>query len=313
MFGQVVIALLIQIGGLGITSLGVGIIALAGKRTNFRERLLIKEALNYPSFKDVLKLIRWVLILTFSIEAAGAVLCLPLFLREYPLGKAVGISVFHAVAAFNNAGMDIFGRGTSMIPYAGDVALNLITTALIILGGIGFFVITEVARVRKWKKCSLQTKVVLSMTGILLVLGTVLLKLTEGAGITWLGVGRVIAKARSEEQGEVLTTLGAEVVYPEKDMAIRLAHRLTAPHILEYISLSPEIDIMEIALTDKVAGKTVLELDVRKRFGLNIIAVKQEGKLSTEILPTTVLSAVDSLTVIGKTEAIHRFENYLQS
>lgn len=128
-----------------------------------------------------------------------------------------------------------------------------------------------------------------------------------------LGVGRVIAKACSEEHGEVLTTLGAEVVYPEKDMAIRLAHRLTAPHILEYISLSPEIDIMEIALTYKVAGKTVLELDVRKRFGLNIIAVKQEGRLSTEILPTTVLAAQDSLTVIGKTDAIHRFENYLQN
>ena len=128
-----------------------------------------------------------------------------------------------------------------------------------------------------------------------------------------LGVPKVIAKAASAEHGEILEKLGAEVVYPEKDMAIRLAHRLTAPHILEYISLSPEIDIMEIALTDKVAGKTVLELDVRKRFGLNIIAVKQEGKLSTEILPTTVLSAVDSLTVIGKTEAIHRFENYLQS
>ena len=128
-----------------------------------------------------------------------------------------------------------------------------------------------------------------------------------------LGVGRVIAKARSEEQGEVLTTLGAEVVYPEKDMAIRLAHRLTSPHILEYISLSPEIDIMEIALTDKVAGKTVQELDMRKRFGLNIIAVKQNGRLTTEILPTTVLSAADSLTVIGKTEAIHRFEKDLQS
>lgn len=127
-----------------------------------------------------------------------------------------------------------------------------------------------------------------------------------------LGVGRVIAKARSEEQGEVLTTLGAEVVYPEKDMAIRLANRLTAPHILEYISLSPEIDIMEIALTERVAGKSVLELDVRKRFGLNIIAVKQAGILSTEILPTTVLSAKDSLTVIGRTDAIHTFEAYLQ-
>lgn len=186
-FGQVVVACLIQIGGLGITSLGVGIIALAGQRINFRERVLIKEALNYSSFKDVMRLIRWVLILTFSIELAGTLLCLPLFLREYPLWEALGISIFHAIASFNNAGLDIFGHGMSMIPYAGDVALNLVTALLVIMGGIGFFVITEVARVRKWRKCSLQTKVVLSMTGILLVSGTVLLKLTEGKNITWLG------------------------------------------------------------------------------------------------------------------------------
>lgn len=196
-FGQVVVACLIQIGGFGITSFGVGIIALTGQYVNFREKVLIKEALNYPSFKDLMKLIHGVLILTFCIETAGALLCLPLFLREYPFWKALGISVFHSIASFNNAGLDIFGRGNSMVPYAGNAALNLITAVLIVLGGIGFFVIMEVARTRKWKKCSLQTKVVLSMTGILIVLGTVLLKLTEGNGITWLGAFFTSVTART--------------------------------------------------------------------------------------------------------------------
>ena len=127
-----------------------------------------------------------------------------------------------------------------------------------------------------------------------------------------LGVKRVIAKAKSEEQGEVLTTLGAEVVYPEKDMAMRLANKLIAPHVLEYISLSEDIDIMEIALTERVSGKTVLELNLRQQFGLNIIAVEQNDKLTADVRPDMVLQAGDIIAVIGRPGQIKAFENYLQ-
>ena len=127
-----------------------------------------------------------------------------------------------------------------------------------------------------------------------------------------LGVKRVVTKAQSEEQGEVLTTLGAEVVYPEKDMATRLANKLIAPHVLEYISLSEDIDIMEIALTDKVAGKTVLELNLRQQFGLNIIAVEQNDKLTADVRPGMTLQEGDTIAVIGRPEQIRAFENYLQ-
>lgn len=127
-----------------------------------------------------------------------------------------------------------------------------------------------------------------------------------------LGVKRVIAKAKSEEHGEVLKTLGAEVVYPEKDMAVRLAGKLMAPHVLEYISLSEDIDILEIALTSKVSGKTVLELDLRRQFGLNIIAVEQNDRLTADVRPDMVLQAGDTIAVIGKPGQIKAFENYLQ-
>lgn len=127
-----------------------------------------------------------------------------------------------------------------------------------------------------------------------------------------LGVKRVIAKAKSEEQGEVLTTLGAEVVYPEKDMAMRLANKLIAPHVLEYISLSEDIDIMEIALTERVSGKTVLELNLRQQFGLNIIAVEQNDRLTADVRPDMVLQEGDTIAVIGKPGQIKAFENYLQ-
>lgn len=127
-----------------------------------------------------------------------------------------------------------------------------------------------------------------------------------------LGVPKVIAKATSREQGEVLEMLGAEVVYPERDMALRLAGKLISPNILEYISLSDKIDIMEIKLSEKVEGKTVLDLNLRSRYGLNIIARRHGETISTDILPGMILHASDSITVIGKTASIRKFEDDLQ-
>lgn len=126
-----------------------------------------------------------------------------------------------------------------------------------------------------------------------------------------LGVKKVIAKAKTPEQGCVLEKIGAEVVYPEKDMAVRLANRLVSPQTMEYISLSEEIDITEIILTEKVNGITVAKLDIRKRFGLNIIAIKHNESIITEITPDTVLYTNDNLVVIGKRVNVEKFENHI--
>lgn len=126
-----------------------------------------------------------------------------------------------------------------------------------------------------------------------------------------LGVKRVISKAQTEDQGSLLELMGAEVVYPEHDMAVRLAGKLLAPHILEYISLSSEIDIMEIKLTKRVENMSVIDLNIRGNFGLNIIAIKHNGEITTEIYPTTIFSMDDTITVIGNRNAVHRFEDYL--
>ena len=186
-FGQVVIILLIQIGGLGITTLGAGLIALLGGRLNQRENTLVKEALNYPTWNGIKPLIRAVLILDISIELLGAVLYFISFIREYPLGRAVWMSVFHSISAFNNAGFDILGRGNSIGDYTYDVYFNLVTCLMIILGGLGFFVIRELLLHRRGERFSLHTKIVLAMTSTLLVGGTLILKLIEGSSITWLG------------------------------------------------------------------------------------------------------------------------------
>ncbi|MBQ8400952.1 MAG: H(+)-transporting ATPase [Clostridia bacterium] len=196
-FGQVVLLFLIQIGGLGITSIGVGILALTGQRLNFRERLLIKEALNYPTLKGVWSLIRLVLGFTLGVELAGAAATFCILIREYSVGRAAWLSVFHSITAFNNAGIDVFGRGDNLIPYAYNVPMNLVTCALIILGGIGFFVVRDLWMGRRTRRYTLHTRVVVAMTAVLLVAGTVLIKITEGDGITWLGAFFASVTART--------------------------------------------------------------------------------------------------------------------
>lgn len=178
--GQTLLAVLIQIGGLGVTAIGAGVILLVGRKMDLKSRTLVREAMNLDSGRGVAHFIRDVFVTTLIIEAIGALLSFTVFVQDYPLPRAIAISLFHSVAAFNNSGFDILGGGTSLIPYQDDVALNLITAALVILGGIGFLVIRELLTTRfRWKRFSMHTKVVLSVSGALLAGGTLLLYLTE--------------------------------------------------------------------------------------------------------------------------------------
>ena len=579
-FGQTVLAILIQLGGLGFATISMGIVMLAGHKIFLKQRTLVKESLNYSSMGGIVPLLKSVFAVTLIIECVGALLSFTVFIKDYPFFKALGLSFFHSVSSFNNAGFDILGLGNSLISYNGNIALNLITCFVVISGGIGYLVIKELAFKHSFKKLTLHTKIVITVTAALLIVGTVLLKLTEGytlldaffmsmstrtagftvvpldnisnaglvvyvilmfigasptstgggiktttffviltalysyvssskpsvfkrtlpkdilhkafiilamglavcilslfslslaqpdipindlllevvsafatvglstgitptlsamgkyiiivtmfigrlgpltiaslcgrnrypglkernqimrkkkknleiygviglgrfgfnlaknlcemgrevivldndpkklkeiaeytdnaflieeinketlteTGITTcdtvivgigetidtgilatltviqMGVKKVIAKAITAEQGYVLEKLGAEVVYPEKDMAVRLAKRLVSPQTMEYISLSEEIDITEISLTQKVDMITVSRLDIRKKYGLNIIAIKHGESILTEITPDTVLHTNDNIVVIGKRANIEKFENYL--
>ncbi len=184
-FGQGVVAALIQIGGLGVTSVGVGLIIAAGKRVSFKSRVLVKEALNVDSYRGIVKLVKSVLLLTLCFETVGAVLSFLVFSQDYPLPHALGISIFHSIAAFNNSGFDILGGLRNLIPYQTNVLLNLTTAFLIIFGGLGFLVILDILKQRNFRKLSLHSKVVLTTTAVLLIAGTLLLKATED--ITWMG------------------------------------------------------------------------------------------------------------------------------
>ena len=184
-FGQAVVAALIQIGGLGVTSIGVGLILAARKRVGIKGRVLVKEAFNVDGFKGMVRLVKSVLIMTLCFELVGMVLSFIVFSQDYPLLRALGISAFHSIAAFNNSGFDILGGLRNLIPYQSNVLLNLTTCGLIIFGGLGFLVILDILKKRSFKKLSFHSKVVLTTTAILLLVGTLLLKATED--VSWLG------------------------------------------------------------------------------------------------------------------------------
>lgn len=183
-FGKAVIALLIQIGGLGFASIGIAFILIAGGNVGLRERILLKEAFNLNSIKGIVKLVKFVLLITLGFEFVGAILSFIVFSKRYDPLSAIGISIFHSISAFNNSGYDILGGFRNLLDYQENVLLNLTTAGLIIFGGMGFFVIREIGAKKKYNKFSMHTKIVLVMTSVLLISGTLLLKLTDN--LPWL-------------------------------------------------------------------------------------------------------------------------------
>ncbi len=127
-----------------------------------------------------------------------------------------------------------------------------------------------------------------------------------------LGVPNVIAKATSEVHGEVLKRMGATVVYPEADMAVRIGRRLIFGNLLDYVALADGVEVRRITAGGRVIGRTVQELDVRKVYGINIIAVERDGRTDVEFTASYRFGQGDTITVIGKVDKIDRFGQDLQ-
>ena len=127
-----------------------------------------------------------------------------------------------------------------------------------------------------------------------------------------LGIPVVIAKATSLEHGQILEKLGAEVVYPEHDMAVRLAHRLETSKMLDFVQLSEQVNISKFLIPDKIAGKTVLEVDLRGKFGLNIIAIENSGTVIDTVSPDYEFRKGDILFVAGSNAGLNRLSEWAE-
>ena len=126
-----------------------------------------------------------------------------------------------------------------------------------------------------------------------------------------LGIPTVIAKATSPEHGEILKRLGAQVVYPERDMAIRLATRLSNSRVLDFIQLSEKLNITKLSVPDALVQKSVVELNLRARFGLNIIAIEHNGQVIEHVDPNYRFCPGDILILSGSKESLSRFDRWI--
>ena len=186
LFGQIVILVLIQIGGLGFIAIVSGLMILLTRRMGIGHRLLIQDAFNLNTMEGLSKFIRNVLLGTFFIEAVGAVLCMAVFVPQFG-ERGVWISVFHSISAFCNAGIDILSEN-SLADYATDPIINFVTSALIILGGIGYSVWWDVLRVMRsgaakrkhfWAHLTLHSKIAIATSAILIFGGGLLVLICE--------------------------------------------------------------------------------------------------------------------------------------
>ncbi|MGE4472812.1 MAG: TrkH family potassium uptake protein [Sulfuricurvum sp.] len=173
--GQVIIMLLIQIGGLGYMTAVTFFAVMRRKKIGFRDRLILQESLNYPGMSGLVRFLKIVFAAVFLIEFIGMVILTLRFWCDMPIGNAAWFGIFHAVSAFNNAGFSLFSD--NMMSYRGDTVVNLTIPVLILLGGLGYIVLLELYHYRKKEvlRLSTHTKIVLITTAVLTVAGMIML------------------------------------------------------------------------------------------------------------------------------------------
>ena len=183
-FGQIVILVMIQVGGLGFMTMGVLFALFLQKKISLGVRGLVQESMNANEVGGMVRMVQFVVRGTLTIEAIGAILLAIRFVPRIGVLKGIYYGIFHSVSAFCNAGYDLMGYYSgayaSLVDYVGDPLINLVVMALIIIGGIGFFVWYDIYRYKfHWRKYALHTKMALSMTLFLIVVGTILLYVLE--------------------------------------------------------------------------------------------------------------------------------------
>lgn len=181
-FGKSVILALIQIGGLGFMSFSTLLALISGRKIKLKERLLIQRSLNSFNIQGLIKMSRNILIFTFLVESAGAVALSFQFVPQFGVVKGIFYSIFHSVSAFCNAGIDLIGNGNSLTTYYNNALVILTVSVLIVIGSLGFYVIDDVynlIKIKDMRKISLNSKVCITMTGVLIAFGTILFFLFE--------------------------------------------------------------------------------------------------------------------------------------
>ncbi len=224
-FGQIVILLLIQIGGLGIITIMSGLMLLLNRKMGIGDRLLIQDAFNLNTMSGLAKFVKNVLFGTLIIEGIGALLYMFVFIPEFG-AKGIWISVFNSISAFCNAGIDIIGEN-SLCNYAADPLINIVTSALIILGGLGYIVWWDVLHVIKnsthknrkiFRHLTLHSKIAITATLGLILVGGILIFIFEYANPLTIGDMSVLEKIQVSLFQSVTTRTAGFASVPQENL-----------------------------------------------------------------------------------------------
>ncbi len=179
-FGQIVILCLIQIGGIGFMSFATFVLLIARRKISMQNRIVLKDSYNISHAGGIVRIAKHVLIFTFATEILGAILFMFTFIPRYGMLKGIGVSIFHSIASFCNAGFDLLGNFNSLTEYTSNPLILIVTMSLIIIGGIGFFVMEDIVTIKKGlKSLSFHSKLVLSTTLVLILLGALAIFIFE--------------------------------------------------------------------------------------------------------------------------------------
>ena len=216
--GQTVIITLIEIGGLGFMSFAVLISLILGKKITLRERLVMQEAMNTYSIQGLVRMVKYVLIFTVSVQFFGALLLSTQFVPEYGLSRGIFYSIFHSISAFCNAGFDLFG--TSLVSFSNNSVVILVVSTLIIIGGLGFTVLLEIYEFKGIKKLSLHSKLVLITTGVLIFGGAILMLIFEYSNPNTIGLMNIKDKLLNSFFASVSPRTAGFNSIPTSDMTL---------------------------------------------------------------------------------------------
>ncbi|MBM7579086.1 TrkH family potassium uptake protein [Jeotgalibacillus terrae] len=185
LFGEAVIMILIQIGGLGFMTFAVLVILFLRKKITLKERLLIQEALSQTSIGGIVRLVLSLFIFSLIIELAGVILLATVWVPEYGWAEGLHVSLFHSISAFNNAGFSLWPD--NLMGYVGDPVINLVITGLFILGGLGFTVLVDVYRKPQFKKLTLHSKLMIIGTLVINVIALLFIFFSEYSNTATIG------------------------------------------------------------------------------------------------------------------------------
>ena len=187
MFGQAVILILIQIGGMGVITIGLAIVRASGKKIGLKQRSTMQESISAPQMGGIIRFTGFILKMSFIIELSGALLLLPVFCKDFGFPKGLWYACFHSISAFCNAGFDLMGirsSFSSLTSYDASVYLNIVIMLLIVIGGIGFLTWNDVKTFKfRFTRYSLQSKVILFTSAVLILLPAVYFFFCEYSGL----------------------------------------------------------------------------------------------------------------------------------